>query len=146
MLKKLSIFAFLFATLIGFSSCGGDDDEDDVVPAGGSSKSELVGTWDVDKTIYVHTYGNSSYEEVEEDCEDYWVFTEKKVTHYDSSDLLNGKAMDYTYNKSKKQIIVPGLFTYDVVSLTSSSMIMKSKVGEDDLYSQEVTVYLHKRK
>ena len=35
MLKKLSIFAFLFATLIGFSSCSSDDDDDN----GGSSIS-----------------------------------------------------------------------------------------------------------
>lgn len=52
MLKRLSIFAFLFATLIGFSSCGGDDDDDTLSGSSGGTSSFTINGKKTGKILY----------------------------------------------------------------------------------------------
>ena len=125
-MKHYSILALLLMFCIGFTACGNDDD----VPEnpGDVNTSSFVGKWEVVKTIdkyYTTIPEMQDYynrEDVEEGNGEYWEFTANKVTIHDPSDLLNGKPVDYSYNKKTGELTLSGIMTYKVTKLTSTSM------------------------
>ena len=148
MLRRIQTLALLFVALFSLSACGGDDDED--APESTSNSSGLVGKWEVDQ--YVNIYSTNipelsdmyNREEVEDGNGVYWEFTNKKVTVFDPTDLLNEKPQNYTYNKSKKQLAIANWLTFTVEKLTSSEMILSFK-SSDTNFTLEEKIYLHKR-
>lgn len=126
------MFAMTVAALC-FTACGGsDDDDNDEINVDGTSSSALVGTWDVvshetaEWDWYADTY--KPYTEYPDD--EYWVFTDKKVTIYAQDDLFDGKATNYVYNAAKKTLSIgAGTVTYKVLELTSTSMKLESVAG-----------------
>lgn len=134
-MKKFNSFILsllLGAMALAFNSCGGDDDEPGDPSTGNpsTSKSELVGNWYIEKTTtYYFTtipeaQGYYNHEEVDYGQGEYWEFTDKTVTVHDSSDLMNGKPVNYTYNKSNKTLSIAGSLTYTVDNLTTNEMTL----------------------
>lgn len=112
----LVMLAMMVAAL-SFTACGGDDDSES------TSSSALVGTWDVVSNIRY-----SPYDSEEENVKGvYWVFTANKLTVYDKEDVLNGKAVSYTYDSSTKKLAVAGISIYTVQELSSSTLKMRSE-------------------
>ena len=111
------------------SSCGSDGD-DDIDDNQSGSKSELVGTWDIEKTTtkYYTTVAEAAdyynREEVEDGDGAYWVFTSSTLTVYDDNDVADGAAVKYTYDKSSGELKIAGALTYKVKKLNSSSMTL----------------------
>ena len=56
----------------------------------------------------------------------YWEFTPAKLTVHDSTDLANGKPINYTYNESTKTLSISGFNIYKVTKLTSSEMTLSA--------------------
>ncbi len=133
---------------LSLAACGGDDDNDE--PQSGS-KSEIVGTWDVDKTTtmyYTSIPEAADYynrEEVEYGDGSYWVFTSSKLTIYDSNDVADGSAVKYTYNKSKGELTIAGALTYKVKKLTASDLTLYLD-SSDGQFGMSTTIELSKRK
>ena len=108
---------------------GSDDKEDQNRPTG---EATIVGNWEVSKvTTKTYTtipemqdYYNN--EEVESGNGEYWEFSSNKLIVHDPSDAMNGKAVNYTYNKSEGTLSVQGWLTYEVTELTPRKMTLMS--------------------
>ena len=103
----------MMVTAITFTACGDDDDDN------GGNNSALVGTWDL---ISLVTDGKD-----ETPPNAYWVFTENKVTVHDRTDIMNGNAVDYTYDAGTKTLTIAfGVAKYNVLTLSSTTLKIQS--------------------
>ena len=103
----------MMVTAITFTACGDDDDDNR------EGNSALVGTWDL---ISLVTDGKD-----ETPPNAYWVFTENKVTVHDRTDIMNGNAVDYTYDAGTKTLTIAyGVAKYKVLTLSSTTLKIQS--------------------
>ena len=134
---------------IGFTACGNDDEPENPAEGTGAATSSIVGKWEITKTTYKYyttipeMQQYYEREEVEEGNGEYWEFTASKLIVHDPSDLLNGKAMNYTYNEKNGELKITGALTYNVTKLTSSSMTAKLE-SSDENYGTIVTIEFKK--
>ena len=121
MKKYFSLIAFAMMAVFSLSlvSCGDDDDDGD----GFEASSELVGTWDIVSSIYYSPDEPPEYDDVQGA---YWVFSATQITVHDKRDVLNGKSIDYVYDRSTKTLKVVGWPFYTVLELTSTTLKMQS--------------------
>ena len=120
-MKKLYSTIMMLALMVaalGFTACGGDDDEID----NGGGSSVLVGTWDAVSSRF---YNDEGWEVVEDET-GYWVFTETTVTDHSDNDILNGMTVNYTFNG--KELVIGGYIIWEVVRMTSNTMVLKTKI------------------
>lgn len=117
----------LTSLMLGLTACSSDDDPEN--PDDGVT-SEIVGRWEVSvvTTKYYTTIPEAQdyyyREEVDYGTGEYWDFTSSKLTIHDENDLMNGKAVKYSYNKKKGELSVSGGSMYKVKKLTSNSLIL----------------------
>ncbi len=112
-LKTTLMLLAMMVTAITFTACGDDDDDN------GGNNSALVGTWDL---ISLVTDGKD-----ETPPNAYWVFTENKVTVHDKTDIMNGTAVDYTYDAGTKTLTIAyGVAKYKVLTLSSNTLKIQS--------------------
>ncbi len=112
-LKTTLMLLAMMVTAITFTACGDDDDDN------GEGNSALVGTWDL---ISLVTDGKD-----ETPPNAYWVFTENKVTVHDRTDIMNGNAVDYTYDAGTKTLTIAfGVAKYKVLTLSSTTLKIQS--------------------
>lgn len=101
----------------------------DDTPNNPTEEATIVGNWEVAQvtTKYYTTipemqdYNNV---EVESGNGEYWEFSSNKLIVHDPSDVMNGKVVSYTYNKSEGILSIPGWLTYEVTELTSRKMTL----------------------
>ena len=98
--------------------CGKDDDKGG---GGSSTTSLLIGTWDAEETKY---YADG--EERKEKESGYWTFTESTVSIHSDDDVFDGQTVPYTFNG--KRLVIDGVAIWDVVTLTSSKMVLKTQI------------------
>ena len=112
-LKTTLMLLAMMVTAITFTACGDDDDDNS------EGNSALVGTWDL---ISLVTDGKD-----ETPPNAYWVFTENKVTVHDRTDIMNGNAVDYTYDAGTKTLTIAyGVAKYKVLTLSSTTLKIQS--------------------
>ena len=137
---RISGLAIIAIFALSLTSCKSDDEPSN----GGSSSSELVGTWYVDQTTteyYTNIPEATDYynrTEVEDGDGAYWEFTPTKVTVHDPNDLANNKPISYSYNSSKKELSISGL-TYTVKKLTSTTLILYTDFSDGN-FGEKVTI------
>ena len=99
-----------------FSSCTESDSE------GGG---DIIGTWYHVKDVYIDEDGNSYLEECSEDDGDcYMTITKKQIKIHCRNDFASGSAVDY--ERKGKIIRAFGMDWYEIKSVSSSSLVLKS--------------------
>lgn len=100
-------------------------------PDSDNDSDSVEGKWAISKIItqrytFIPELQNAyNDEEVKYGNGEYWEFTSTKVTVHDPSDLMNGKPINYTFNKATNELSISGWVTYNVTQLTSRQMTLE---------------------
>lgn len=100
-------------------------------PDSDNDSDSVEGKWAISKIItqrytFIPELQNAyNDEEVKYGNGEYWEFTSTRVTVHDPSDLMNGKPINYTFNKATNELSISGWVTYNVTQLTSRHMTLE---------------------